>query len=106
MKTVSSAPRPSTRRTAARPMSYGQWSAGLAPIVAIVALLAFALPLHAQTDPGIWFPLDPMPPGTPADVVLDVAASSASESFFDVFIHGFWRKDRVGPDGLLYQQID
>ena len=53
-----------------------------------------------------WIPLDPeVLPGTPAVVTLDVSRSTASDSFFDVFVYGVWSEERVGPDGKSYQMI-
>jgi len=78
----------------------------LAPILVALACLVAAAPLQAQTDPGPWVPLDPSPPGTAAEVMFDVAASSATDSFFDVFLHGFYSPTRIGPDGLTYREVN
>ena len=56
--------------------------------------------------PGKWVSLDNSPPGTPAEVKLTTdGSSSASMSFFDVFIHGYFIVDRTGPDGQIYQHL-
>ena len=78
----------------------------LAPILVALACLVAAAPLQAQTDPGPWVPLDPSPPGTAAEVVFDPILSSAVDSFFDVFIHGFYSPTRIGLDGLPYREVN
>ncbi|MBI3114930.1 MAG: hypothetical protein HYZ09_00345, partial [Candidatus Kerfeldbacteria bacterium] len=72
---------------------------------ALLALVAgLAVPALAQTTQR-WVALDPSPPGTPADVRLDLSMSDSRNSFFDVFIHGFWVEDKQGPDGRFYQKV-
>lgn len=69
---------------------------------ALVAALALsALPAAAQT----WVSLDGSPAGTPAEIVLDEASSNASETIFDVFVHGFFTEDVAPGDGNVYQRI-
>jgi peptidase C25-like protein len=58
----------------------------------------------AQTP--VWYPLDESPAGSPAEVVLLPAASSATQTTFDVIIHGFWAETRIGPGGTTYTKID
>jgi hypothetical protein len=71
--------------------------------LATVLLAAFSTP--ASSAQASWVALDNSPAGTPADIVFDSQASNPSESFFDVFVHGFWSTPRVGTDNLTYQQI-
>ena len=60
----------------------------------------------APTPAPQWFPLDPSrPPGTPAALRFDPTASSPSESFFDVFIPGFWYQLRTGPSGEPFTEL-
>ncbi len=53
-----------------------------------------------------WISTDGSPPGTPAEVRFDASASNASDSFFDVFIHGFDVDTYMGPDSRLYMRLD
>jgi len=76
----------------------------MAPAASIACALVLAGSAGAQSGP-LWFPLDAAPPGTPTDVIFDVANSSPSVSKVELVIHGFWRTDRVGPDLLSYQEI-
>jgi len=69
-------------------------------LLGLAGLVPFA---SAQTGP-LWIALDPMPPGTPADVIL-LPNSSPTSTTFEVSIHGFWRWNRMGPDQVPYQQI-
>lgn len=60
-----------------------------------------------KPDGRTWTPLNSKkPPGTPADVVLDMGASDATKTVFDLSIHGFWVEEKQGPDGRTYQQIE
>ncbi|MFT7464836.1 MAG: hypothetical protein ACI9EF_003196 [Pseudohongiellaceae bacterium] len=74
-----------------------------------LACLSFAPSLTAQQ---VWVPLTPgVPPSTSAEVVYDEvvydeAASSATDSFFDIIIHGFWQEDVSPGNGQTYQQLD
>ena len=64
-------------------------------------------PPEKPDDGRTWTQLDPgKPPGTPVDVVIDPNASDATKTTFDLAIHGFWVKQRQGPDGRTYQQIE
>lgn len=68
-----------------------------------LAAAAFAPALDAQQ---VWVPLDTgMPPGTPANIVYDQGASSAADSFFDVFVYGYWQEEIQPGDGNTYQQL-
>jgi hypothetical protein len=60
----------------------------------------------AQAGGRTWMPLDESPPGAAAQVTLEAAASTVSETFLDVTIHGFWVESRIGTDGVTYQKID
>lgn len=54
-----------------------------------------------------WVPLTTgAAPGTPATVQLDAAASSDSETWVDIRIHGYWQTILTGPDSLTYTKID
>lgn len=53
-----------------------------------------------------WISTDGSPPGTPAEVRFDASASNASDSFFDVFIPGFYVDSYMGPDNMLYKRLD
>lgn len=71
------------------------------------ALLTPALTAAPDPDHTEWIPiLGVAPPGTPATIVYDASASSATESFFDITIPGFWVHDVEGPDGVTYQRIE
>src|SRR5262245_61481559 len=67
------------------------------------AMLTFPM---ARARAQTWFPLDPSPPGSSAEVKYVQDNSPEVDSFFDVFIHGFWVTPRQGPDGRTYQQIE
>lgn len=67
----------------------------------------YTKPPEKPDDGRTWTQLDPgKPPGTPVDVVVDQNASDATKTTFDLAIHGFWVKERQGPDGRTYQQIE
>ena len=61
------------------------------------ALAALTGPASAQQM--TWYALDTSEPGTPAQVVFDAKGSSDQDSFFDVYIHGFWFETRRNPAG-------
>jgi hypothetical protein len=73
----------------------------------LVLLTAFAGSALAQIDPGnrVWISTDGSAEGTPAEVRFDAAASNPSDSFFDVFIHGFFVDTFTGPENNLYKNI-
>lgn len=69
--------------------------------IAVLALFA-PLPRAAET----WVPLNPnAPPGTPAQVVVDMAKSNPAQSHVNLTLAGFWIESQSGPDGTAYQRI-
>jgi hypothetical protein len=75
----------------------------LLSILAWIALPAIGL---AQGSGGpLWVPLDTQPAGTPARVVLNTELSNAGQTYFDLFISGFYVSTHVGDDGRTYQEI-
>lgn len=77
----------------------------MAPLVIALSVVLLPASLEAQGS-AVWIPLDPVqPPGTPADIVYDVSASTASDSFFDIIVHGYWQTDVAPGDGNVYQAI-
>ena len=75
-------------------------------LVLLSGLLLAAGPAAAQAGGPQWTALTPgAPAGTPADVLYDAAQSGLGDSFFDVFIHGFWTETRVGDDANTYTRI-
>ena len=92
-----------TRTDSARslPVPAGARALRLAlPLAAALVLVAPAL--QAQ---GTWVALDTSPAGTPAEVLLDAAASNTVDSFFDVLVHGFWSEFVTPGDGFTYERI-
>jgi hypothetical protein len=71
----------------------------------VALIVALALPAASGAQQRAWFTSDNSPPGTPAQVVFDANASSASVSFFDVFIHGFYYQTRTSPTGQPFTQL-
>lgn len=65
-------------------------------------------PGDGNGTPGLtWTALDPnRPAGTPAEVKLDLEASSPSRTTFDLAVSGFWVEEKKGPDGRTYQKIE
>lgn len=74
----------------------------LRPLSHLAALLLLAGALNAQQ---VWTSLDTSPAGTPAEVLLDGSASTTADSFFDVFIHGYWTETVTPGDGFTYQRV-
>jgi peptidase C25-like protein len=76
-------------------------------IALLVLVAALALPgsAVAQGSGPTWVALDEQPPGTAAQVTLNTDLSSASQTFFDVSISGFYVTTRLGDDGRLYQDV-
>lgn len=70
--------------------------------------LAAAVGLGATASAATtWVPLVAnSPPGTPAQIVLDPAASNATDTYFDVFVKGYWSTPVNGPDGTPYVRIE
>ena len=61
----------------------------------------------AQAGGPTWVSLTTSAPaGTPAEVRYDPSSSNLMESFFDVFVHGFWTETVVGPDLNTYVKIE
>lgn len=61
----------------------------------------------ALAAPQTWVPLSTnSPPGTPATVELDAAASSGTETWIDIRIHGYWQSILTGPDNVAYRKIE
>lgn len=79
----------------------------LPPACLVVAALTLGSIAPAWAQGGRqWMSTDQSPPGTPAEVRFDPSASGPTDSFFDVFIHGFWIDPFVGPDQQTYFMID
>ncbi len=70
-----------------------------------LALRLAALALAGAASAQTWVQFDAMPPGTPADVTLDMTDSSPFASVVELKIHGFWREAVVGADGQSYERI-
>jgi len=68
---------------------------------------ALTLPGIARAQAGgpLWISLDRQPAGTPAAVILNRDLSGPSQTYFDVFISGFYVTTRVGADGRTYQDL-
>ena len=99
-------PRPRGRREAAS-RAKGLNSSRVLAALALTLATTLALPGMAAAQSGpLWFPLDGSPPGTPADVIFNTAASSPSLSRVELWVHGFWRWEHVGPDLLTYHEIE
>ena len=77
--------------------------------LAVIALLVAGAPTnpaHAQAGSGtVWVALDRQPAGTPAQVILNHDLSSPTQTWFDVYISGFYATTRVGPDAIVYQDL-
>lgn len=66
----------------------------------LLALLALHAP--AQT----WVPLEsPSTPGAPAEITLVPAQSGPEITTVEIKLHGFWKQDVVGDDGVTYQRL-
>lgn len=77
-------------------------------VIALAAVLSLS-PVHgahAQSPPPTWVAIGGASEGTPAEIVLDTKASTSQQSVFDVYVHGYWRTDRVGDDAMTYQVIE
>ena len=75
----------------------------------VLVLFAALAPLGtagAQGSGPLWVSLDTQPPGTPARVILNADLSGPSQTYFDVFVSGFYVTTRVGPDGRTYQDLN
>jgi len=70
---------------------------------AIVTLQLTSLPASAQNESQL-IPLDDLPEGTPAEVVL-MEDSSGRSTHFRLTIHGFWMEMVVGPDQRTYNRL-
>ncbi len=73
-------------------------------LLSLACFLSVSALAHAQQRQ--WISLDGSPPGTRTELKLDTNASTPSQSFFDVFVHGFYVSDKTGSDGQVYQVID
>ncbi len=74
-------------------------------LLAVLAALVLAAPIAAQATGPTWVPVTfGSPPGTPAEVFAS-PDSNAQETWVEVIIHGFWREDVLGGDGVTYQRI-
>ncbi len=69
------------------------------------AALVLALAPAAGAQEAAWFSPDNSPPGTPAQLMFDEQSSSPTESFFDVYIHGFYYLTRTSPSGQSFTQL-
>ncbi|MGQ0553345.1 MAG: C25 family cysteine peptidase [Planctomycetota bacterium] len=77
-----------------------------AALLAVALVPALLAPTAGAQDPT-WVPLVAgAAPGTPAEIVLDQAASNASDSFFDVWVSGFWSETITPGDGNTYTRIE
>lgn len=77
------------------------------PLVLAATCHHYTRPPEKPADGRTWTQLDPgKPPGTPVDVVVNQNASDETKTTFDLAIHGFWVKEKQGPDGRTYQQIE
>ena len=72
---------------------------GGARLGVLLSVLSLPGPAHAQTGGPLWVSLDRQPAGTPALVVLNRDLSGPAQTYFDVFISGFYVTTRVGADG-------
>jgi hypothetical protein len=54
---------------------------------------------------GTWFALDASPAGSAAEVRVDTKLSTASVTYVDVVVHGFYVQQRVGADGKTYAAV-
>jgi hypothetical protein len=73
--------------------------------LAIVALTSLIASRGECQNGSQWIAFDQSPPGTPASVVFDAAASDPSTSIVDVTLSGLWVSTRVGPDNATYQDL-
>jgi hypothetical protein len=72
-----------------------------------LGMVLLTLPGLASAQTGRqWISTDGSPPDTPAEVKFDAQRSSSADSFFDVFIHGFYLESLLGPDGKTYWMVD
>ncbi len=79
---------------------------GLLLLLLLSATLASPTPVRAQGTGGpTWVSLDSNPPGTNARITLDSALSGPAQTYFDVFLSGFYVTTRLGPDGRTYQDL-
>lgn len=76
-----------------------------APILASLALgLSLAAPASAQVPQ--WVPLQAgAAPDSPARIVFDDSASTAGDSFFDIWVDGYWTEPVTPGDGFTYERI-
>ena len=75
-------------------------------VASIALLLSTILLAGASTTRAMeWVALDNDPPGSPAEVRVDPAASGPRMTKIDLIVHGFWRELRVGDDDRNYQHI-
>lgn len=56
-------------------------------------------------DRGRWVSLDGSPAGTLARAQFDAEQSTPASSFFDVFVSGYFVRERMGDDGRAYSEL-
>jgi hypothetical protein len=80
----------------------------LAPATSLVAALALApAPPAPHFTTWDWHTFDSAAsPGSPATITLDPVDSTATDSFFDIHIPGYWSRVADPGDGSTYMQID
>jgi hypothetical protein len=69
-----------------------------------LGIFLLAVPGWAGAQPK-WISTDGSPPGTPPEILFDARGSSNLESFFDIYIHGFYVEPIVGSDQRTYYKI-
>ena len=55
--------------------------------------------------PWNWVALDNSAEGSAAEVIVDQRQSDESETFAQVFVHGFWKRSRQGPTGETFTEL-
>lgn len=78
-------------------------------LAALFALLGVLAPFGSARAQGTggppWVALDSQPAGTPARVILNTDLSGPYQTYFDVFVSGFYVTTRLGDDGRTYQDL-
>ena len=75
-------------------------------LVTVAVLGGLALSPDAGAQNPTWVSLSSsQPPGTPAEIVYDASASSATDSVFDIFVHGYWSETIAPGDGFSYERV-
>jgi len=72
----------------------------------LLSALSSAPRARAQAGAGpTWYSIDGQPAGTPAQIVIDAAASDATRTVGTLTISGFWVTPKTAPDGSSYNDI-